>query len=563
MPTLHSEGLVEASTALVFYAQKLITKSDMMKKLFSLFLSMTLGMGFMFGQNITFEAPSTVFSGPFLEMTDDGFTLYSWYKRSGFMSKKIKGFSSGNEAVQVSFLEIQRFSKSGELLGKESHPVRMEDKGSLIAKYQVHEKSLRRGDVIASEDDLTMKDLVKKFPNSLKHSGGGSTESAPANYVVVNVSGKGLIGSKKPYSITVEKNGEEVLNKEVPDIPTGNPKAEWKTLPESKFYRADEESVVFPTWYRKYVKKDRMSSFKGFKLVGYDRDGKVLGDKELTFDVPHEIFRNVDIYDNTGIRKGHLFVLGELYGFGYKKANPEPNKDLNLVYWMDGEGKIHDAVELRARGKDDFRGSPTIAGAFQDENGLRLLIPAYKDKDKGVDEAALDEYLIKDGKSELVKTYKYEDILRNADGEKNKFTAAKMKSYRTKLQLEDGGVLYAGCSTFTQDQKPVNGDCFYMITNADGSVRYIGEIKRGVQATQKAPGMQLEALEEGRVLVKIKNHGYGIKLLVCDTKAGKFTPVKPKTEMDLKELMRKDDSIYFIGITDAEKGTWMIEEFKL
>ncbi len=523
-----------------------------MKRLFFTTFLCLMGLFSLNAQIIDLEIPSN--ESILVELTDSGYNIYIWGKKKGFMSKKMGAISSGAEEVEVRTLEVRQLDAAGKVLSQENYTVRLKDVDGL-GKYQVTDKSISESGakVIATADDPTMKELKEKYPNCKQHTGGSIENNSYIKDTEAKFVGGGLLGSKKPYSLNIKGRLDAT---EVADFPTGNPKAEWKTNPSTMNYRGKGE-IFFPVWYQFYDKKDRFAYIRDYKFVGYDEEAKVVEEKDVLFKVPHQVKNTVEVVGSESGTKGHLFVFSEMFGLGWKKVNPEPQKDVNVLYAFTN-GKLSGPFEMKSRAKGDWPMSPAILTASQSKEGIRLLIPIAKSTKKGIPEDVLDEHLCKDGTAELVKNHKLAPMDRSMANEPltSQFVASVREGAKYVAQFGDKGALYMGYSQTTVDNKTTYGDFLFWTVNADGSLRHMGRLGTGKAASTRAPRINLVNISDDNILIDYSLN----KRWICNFETGKLSELKPDADMRIARVMKEGNTFYFIGRKNTGDGGWIIEK---
>jgi len=126
-------------------------------------------------------------------------------------------------------------------------------------------------------------------------------------------------------------------------------KGETKQVKWIRQYRpeCDLETGTLYAWHFKSDKNIKMSKSKYFfhEFVVFDRDGKILNETEMLFDLPHEfVYRGVlRSRGKDEIRytyQSFIHVYRQAHGFGFKKLNPNPDKMVRQVYHWDKLGKL-------------------------------------------------------------------------------------------------------------------------------------------------------------------------------------------------------------------------------
>ena len=520
-------------------------------------------------QESRFSISDPIADGPFLEVTENGHNVYTWVSRSGFQAKKLGGLTHGAEPVQVIILNVQSFNSDGNLTSEESFPVKLESFGGGLGKYVVTDKRIG-GTAFAQAEDPTEEELLNRFPNSTRHSGKNAAQIEKQLQTIARLNGQGLLGWKKPYELNVIRPKDKTSTTDaglkglfasldagetvtLADIPAGESNAEWKTS-SGKAVFENGQVLVYPTIYSKWVKKDKtrkLNHFQEYKFVTYNESGKMLEERDLTFDKPYLVHSKMDVVGSKGKMAGKLITFKDRGG---KKTNTNFTK----MHFM----QFDENVKMMKDFEHDFSSSlkvsklPSIMACFKAGDAVNMFTFNEGNKKEGL-EKAISQFKIIDGSCNLVSVLDWSKLVVNTPGIKKFGSANNIKGFETQIDLKNGDMFYVGREVVTGSTTSY-GNAYYMRVSQEGNLRNVGILDRGSNFSAAEPFFKLENLDADRTMITISTHGTKEFIWIYNVKENNFKQVVADVEMQVVGSVRRGNDMYYIGAVNKETGDYSV-----
>ena len=347
-------------------------------------------------KSITFDTIELVryFSQP-----DGGIRVFLFMKRTGAIQAKAGSLmSGGKEEVQLEALGVVDFSKDLKVTKEEVTFIK--PKGVVSKEYNIlAENDPVRAATIATQEDCADKwDLLDKYPelkteeemkevarprmyydNSITYSmlglkpkgfdkttytlktEGSETEKGFLSKVLstgVNYDKKSMSIDMEPYRNSDKKNYWIQASDPVCDPKTG-------------VVYAHHSRTIFGEM------GNRSNEFEQ-EFVVFDKEGKETARTEIKFEKPHaldlhQVLLTETPEDNLYKVDGIVNVYKQNYGFGYKKLNPEPDKQTYKLYHWNHTGELVSQLDF-----DVPVENVNVVRAFHAGDKVSLLATSYK-----------------------------------------------------------------------------------------------------------------------------------------------------------------------------------------
>lgn len=374
-----------------------------MKKYHYLTLLISLSSFFVRGQQTSFSLEDF----NFLELQrmfvqdDQEFLLFEGF-RGGYLLNDKDGFIEGSqrEGVLVRSYVIVPLTKSFETRTPEIYNIKMQDNPYRIVYKDAKPLFIEKDDIFSSDNlDKTLDEFYSLYP-SAKESQNSRVKKKNVS-ISSSFGGKGLTRPGPPYKFSwtesmpdadglfiESKKWEKVIEIEN----NADDKEYWS--PEKSY--ADNSSKMMIAVMQYIVKKDKSRVWEftfNKKLLLLDQQGEVLAAKDFSFNKPQQIVEMGAVQDLNEKLNNSMYVhFKELFGMGYKKVNPEPNKYAHKLIIMHKDGAV-DELDFQATARDG-----KIIDIVKSNDQLIMNFMNYGNrKDDGDTSDGLQKYVVANG----------------------------------------------------------------------------------------------------------------------------------------------------------------------
>ncbi|MCB9282532.1 MAG: hypothetical protein H6563_00540 [Lewinellaceae bacterium] len=335
----------------------------------------------------------------YFSQPDGGIRVFLFMKRTGAVQAKTGSLmSGGKEEVQLEALGVVDFSKDMKVVKEEVTFVK--PKGAVTKEYNIlAENDPARAATIATQEDCTDKwGLLDKYPE-LKTEEEVKAVVRPKmyyansiNYSMLGLKPKGF--DKTIYTMKTEESEAEkgFLSKVLGTTVNYDKKNQsidmdpYRNSDKKNYWIQASDPVCDPGTGMVYAHHghvllgemgNRSQEFEQ-EFVVFDKEGKETARTEIKFEKPHalnlhQVLITETPADNLYKVDGIVNVYKQNYGFGYKKLNPEPDKQTYKLYHWNQTGELVNQIDFEVPVEN-----VNVVRAFHSGDKVSVLATSYK-----------------------------------------------------------------------------------------------------------------------------------------------------------------------------------------
>ncbi len=291
---------------------------------------------------------------------DQEFLLFEGF-REGYMLNHKDGFITGSngEGVMVQSYIIVPLSKTFETKTPEIYNIKIQDGSYRIVYKDATPLFINREDIFSSHNlDKSLDEFYTLYP-SAKESQDLRVKHKNVS-IISSFGGKGLTRPGPPYKFSWTEylpnaNGLLIESQKWDKIIEIENNVDDKEYWSPEKSHADYSNKMMIAVMQYVVKKDKSRVWEfafNKKILLFNPQGEVLAEKDFRFNNPQQIVEIGVVQDLNEKSNDRMYVhFKELYGMGYKKVNPEPNKYAHKMIIMRGDGAVEE-LDFQATARD-------------------------------------------------------------------------------------------------------------------------------------------------------------------------------------------------------------------